>query len=391
MVLLFWGSVALVTYTYFGYPLYLWLLARASAQPIARGAPRPKVVMVVVAHNEAGRIAAKLQTCLAQDYPAELLRVLVVCDGSTDGTPDLALADVSGRVSVLAMPQRRGKAACLNDAVAASGEEVIVFTDARQKLSPDAVSRLLAHFADPEVGAVSGELEFVDAEGLPFAGGIGAYWRYEKFIRRHESATGSVVGVTGALYALRRECFQAIAPDTILDDVAIPMVAAMQGWRVTFESGALAYDVPSATPAKEQVRKVRTLAGNFQLVAHFPRLLSPLHNPLWLRFVSHKFLRLVVPLLLLLALATNAWLAIDSPGYRVMLAAQGLGWVLALSGMAIPALQRNRGIALLVTFAHLNVYVVQGLFSFLTSHPMHLWKSGTDRVDPSALPGRNSP
>jgi poly-beta-1,6-N-acetyl-D-glucosamine synthase len=370
---IFWGALALIAYTYAGYPLLLWCLSALHARPVARQPIEPEIVMVVVAYNEERRIAAKIETCLAQNYPAERLSVLVCSDGSTDGTVALVEGFGNPRVSALAFNSRRGKAACLNDAVAACRADVIVFTDARQRLHPDAVRELVANFADGQVGAVSGELVFVGDDDQPFEQGIGAYWRYEKFIRNHEARTGSAMGVTGALYALRRACFAPIPAATVLDDVAIPMVAVMAGWRVGFEARAIAYDRPSNRPSEEKVRKVRTLAGNFQLLSLYPRLLSPLGNPAWWRFMSHKVLRLAGPALLALALAANVALAFDSAGYRWFLALHLLGYGLVGAALLLPVLQRFKPIGLAVTFAHLNYFVVLGLISFLTNRQMQLW------------------
>lgn len=380
---LFWGALFLLAYTYAGYPLILRALSLWHPRPPKRGDAKPDLVMVVVAFNESARIAAKIETCLAQDYPADRLTVLICSDGSTDDTVAIVKGLANSRVRVLEMPIRRGKAACLNDAVTACPRaDVIVFTDARQRLHPEAASELAANFSDQKIGAVSGELVFVGNDDQPFEKGIGAYWRYEKFIRRHEALTGSAIGVTGALYAMRRECFKPIPQSTVLDDVAIPMVAVMEGWRVGFEGRAIAYDRPSTRPADEKVRKVRTLAGNFQLLTLYPRLLSPWHNPAFWRFFSHKVMRLLGPLLLVVALLSNFFLAVDSAVYRAVLCTQLLGYASVVAAWRWPGLQRLPLVGLAMTFVHLNLFVVQGLFSFLTSRQMQLWQRSSG--DPTA-------
>ncbi len=382
---LFWIALFLLAYTYAGYPVVLKALSLWRARPPLRGDAAPNIVMVVVAYNEQGRIAAKIDTCLAQNYPRDGLSILVCSDGSTDDTVAIVQGYRDPRVQVLAFTMRRGKAACLNDAVAACPHaEVIVFTDARQRLHPDAARELVANFADPTIGAVSGELVFVGEDDQPFEKGIGAYWRYEKFIRHHEAQSGSAIGVTGALYALRRQCFKPIPPTTVLDDVAIPMVAVMDGWRVGFEGRAIAYDRPSARPAEEKVRKVRTLAGNFQLLALYPRLLSPSQNPACWRFVSHKVMRLLGPVLLLVALLANATSAFDPGPYRALLVVHLLAWVGVGMGLVFPALQRIKPVALGVTFAHLNYFVVLGGIAFLRNRQMQLWSRSAEPLDAKA-------
>ncbi len=376
MQALFWVSMAVLVYTYFGYPLLLWVLAKLRPRPLKNGLYQPSVVIVVVCHNEQKRITAKLDTCLAQSYPPDRLRVLIASDGSTDDTVAIIKGYPDKRVSVLDFSARRGKAACLNDAIATCTEEVIVLMDARQRIDPQAVSALLANLADASVGAVSGELVFVHDDLSPFAEGIDAYWRYEKFIRHHEALSGSVVGVTGALYAIRRRCFEPIPPQTILDDVAIPMRAAMQGWRVVFEKQAVAYDQPSAASAQERVRKVRTLAGNFQLMALWPALLLPWRNPLFVRFVSHKVLRLVAPLAMALALLANVVLAFDLAPYAALLVPHLLFYALALLQQVWPGAARWLPAKIASAFLHLNTFVVLGLIEYVSNKDAHLWRQG---------------
>lgn len=378
MSVIFWISIGVLVYTYFGYPLLLWALAKVHPKPVRSGASyQPNVVIVVVCHNEQKRIVAKLETCLEQDYPADRLRVLIASDGSTDDTVALVNGYPDKRVRALDFSSRRGKAACLNDAVATCSEEVIVLMDSRQRLNPQAVSALVANLADETVGAVSGELVFVQDDLTPFAEGIDAYWRYEKFIRHHEALSGSVVGVTGALYAIRRQCFEPISPQTILDDVAIPMQAAMKGWRVVFEKRAIAYDQPSAASAQERVRKVRTLAGNFQLLTLLPGLLVPWRNPLFLRFVSHKVLRLVAPFAMVIALVSNLMLSAQSMVYAILLVLQLLFYVLALLPALWSGAARLLPVKIASAFLHLNTFVVLGLIEFLSNKEAHLWRQGT--------------
>jgi cellulose synthase/poly-beta-1,6-N-acetylglucosamine synthase-like glycosyltransferase len=373
------AALLLLGYTYLGYPAVVWLLSVVRPRPTLQGQTEVDVLIVVVARNEAQRIARKIESCLAQDMAPHRLQVLVVSDGSTDGTEAVVKAYPDARVRLLAFTERRGKAACLVDAVAASDQAVLVFTDARQRLHPQAVSYLIGHFADPCVGAVSGELVFLADGASDFGQGVDAYWRYEKFIRRHESVSGSVVGVTGALYAMRRACFQAIPSETILDDVLIPMNAALQGWRILFEAKALAYDRPAQLASQERVRKLRTLAGNFQLLALCPQLLSPWRNPLFFRFVSHKVLRLLAPVALAALLIANLTLLDQGLVYRLLLMGQLALYGLPLLGLAWPRLRRLWPVRLCTTFLLMNWFVVLGLLEFMSNRQAHLWQAPAKR------------
>jgi cellulose synthase/poly-beta-1,6-N-acetylglucosamine synthase-like glycosyltransferase len=250
----------------------------------------------------------------------------------------------AGRVRLLRLPAA-GKACALNAAVAEARHPIVVFADARQRFAPDAIRRLVAHFRDPHIGAVSGELVLDCEERLTssaaaapvasastVADSVGAYWRYEKWLRRHEAVVDSTVGVTGAIYAMRRWLWQPLPADTVLDDVMTPMRIVMRGYRVIFESSARAFDGVAKDSAVEMRRKVRTLAGNFQLLAREPRLLLPGANPVWLQFVSHKIGRLLVPYALIAVLTASVILARQSLFYAAALAAQLLFYGLAAYG-----------------------------------------------------------
>ena len=212
--------------------------------------------------------------------------------------------------------------------------DIVVLADARQRFDRGAIRALVANFADPTVGAVSGELMLTAAPDADMAGqGSAFYWRYEKLIRSTESRVDSTIGATGAIYAIRRELFEAIPRDTILDDVLIPLRIARRGYRVVFEPGARAHDRVSATAREEFTRRTRTIAGTFQLFARERWLFNPLANRLWLQTISHKALRLMIPALQAVLLASNIWLAQTGP-YGLILAAHLAFYAAALLGCA---------------------------------------------------------
>jgi hypothetical protein len=293
----FWVSAAGLFATYLGYPAALALWARVAPRPVRRAALVPPVSVVVAARDEAARIGARVANLLALDYPADRLAVIVVSDGSSDDTAARAAAAAAGdpRVRVITLPRPSGKAAALNAGVRAASGEVIVFADARQRFAPDAVRRLVENFADPEVGAVSGRLLLEDPHGSGVGDGLGLYWRHELWLRARESDVGSMLGATGAIYAIRRRLYTPIPDDTILDDVRIPMQAVLAGTRAVLDTRAVALDVVAPSGGHELARKVRTLYGNYQLIASCPALLSPRRNPVFGRFLAHKLARLVVP------------------------------------------------------------------------------------------------
>jgi cellulose synthase/poly-beta-1,6-N-acetylglucosamine synthase-like glycosyltransferase len=351
-------SLALIGYAYVGYPALCWLRARRWPRPVKRAAIRPRVTVIIAAWREAKTIGRKLRSLAEQDYPAELVDVIVACDGSDDGTPYFAGAagrELGGRLHVLALTEHRGKPAALNAAVAEATGEIIVFTDARQPMSKNAVSALVENFADASVGAAGGEL--VLAGDAP----AGAYWRYEAALRKWESAAGSTVGVSGALYALRRELWRPLPDGVILDDVLVPMRARLAGKRVVLETRAQAYD-QTAESAHEFRRKVRTLSGNFQLLALEPRLMSPTANPEFFGLVSHKLMRLLVPYAMVAALVSSAMM--HSLFGALFFGAQCAAYALAIV-RALGAGQASKLARLCETVVVLNVAAVVGTFRFL--------------------------
>lgn len=368
----FWISALLLVQVFAGYPLGMAVWARWRPRAVAKRPQWPSVTVILAVHDGAASLEAKLANLVALDYPLDALDIVVASDGSTDGTAGVARRWRGGRVTVLEFAARRGKAACLNDAVAAARGDILLMTDVRQRLEPQALRELVANLADPAVGAVSGELCLEDAQ-TGFARGVDAYWRYEKMIRHAESATGSVVGVTGALYAIRRALFRPLPPGTVLDDVLVPMRVVAAGLRVVCEPLAVAWDRPSQQPAEERRRKVRTLAGNYQLLQLAPWLLAPWRNPVWWRFLCHKLLRLLAPWLMVAMLAAAFMLA----GTHWVYAAASLGALLAVALIAVGRVHRRMGrwlpVRLLTAFAYLNLFAAQGLFAFVSRRRLHLW------------------
>ena len=263
----FWLSLLILAYTYVGYPALLFALTRLRRRPAAPagcdGPPAAQVVLVV--RNEAERVIGRIQNLLATDYPADLLSILVVSDGSDDDTVQRVRDLADDRIQALDLPESRGKSAGLDAALGVAEAEILVFTDARQRFRADTIPKLIAHFADPEVGAVSGALEVGDGGDDSVGQGVDAYWRLEKFIRAREADWDSSIGCTGAVYAARRDCLTPMPEDTILDDVVFPMTVALAGKRVLFDPAAIAEDPQDFSADKETARKERTLAGNFQM------------------------------------------------------------------------------------------------------------------------------
>ena len=362
---LFWISALIVAYVYVGYPALLAVWARVADRrprrlPFAAGA-WPSISIVVAARNEAARLPARVENLLAQGYPGRS-EIIIVSDGSTDD-PRSVLERFGSAVRLLDVPAG-GKPRALNAGVAASSGDLLVFADARQRFAPGALTALVSNFADPSVGGVTGEL-VLDCEqagvDTPVGDGIGLYWTYEKWLRRNESRVWSTLGATGAIYALRRRCWEPLPEATLLDDVLAPMRAVLNGCRIVFEESAIAYDRASADAAAESRRKTRTLAGNYQILAQEPRLLLPIVNPVWLQYVSHKIGRLVVPWALVALLISTIAVAQQHVLFAAVLAAQGVFYGLALAGGLFQV--RDRVARVAYTFVMMNVSAIAGLLA----------------------------
>jgi cellulose synthase/poly-beta-1,6-N-acetylglucosamine synthase-like glycosyltransferase len=347
MEILFWVAAFVIAYVYAGYPLLLAAWARLRPRPVRRrgfdDGAWPSISIIVAARNEGARLPARVENLLDLHYQGRR-EIIVVSDGSTDRTR-AALAPYADRIRLIEVPAG-GKPLALNAGAAAASGEILVFADARQTFAPGALTALAANFADPQVGGATGELVLDCEQGdaaSTIGEGVGVYWKYEKWLRRHEGLIRSTLGATGCIYALRASLWRPLPAETLLDDVLAPMRAVLDGWRIVFEEEAIAFDRTAPDAAAEARRKRRTLAGNYQILGQEPRLLVPFVNPVWLQYMSHKVGRLLVPWALVATLASSAALASEAWLYATAFAVQGAFYGLALIGAWLDARDRQSG------------------------------------------------
>lgn len=376
---LFWLAIGALVFTYLGYPALMGARALARPQPIHARPQTPQTDVLLVVHNGADWLGAKLTNLLALDYPPERLNIHIACDGCTDATEAIARGYANPRIQVHAFSERCGKSACIGQVLPLLKADMVVFTDVRQLVDPGAVRALAAALSDSSVGAVSGELVFETSSG--HGKGIAAYWRYEKWVRRLESASGSLVGVTGALYAIRRSALFEVPPGLILDDMWVPLAIAGRGYRVVFVEQARVYDHCNGDARSEQIRKRRTLSGNYQLLHRWPRLALPGAHPLAWRLWGHKWLRLLAPWLLLVILFTNMGIASGSSLYATLLWLQLGGYGLAAASRLYPdALGQWLPARLADAFISLNMSALLALADYIRNPHAHLWQSAAQRL-----------
>ena len=368
----FWVCIAFVFYTYFAYPIAIAAVARLRPRRVRHAGRCPKSVSIVLAvYNEANLVSRRLKELIALLAASNAEgEIVVVSDGSTDETAEQARQFSSRGVRVLELPVNVGKAAALTQACASTRNEIVVFADARQRWSPTALDALLKNFADPEVGGVSGDLVLEKNDGV--LAGVGLYWKYERWLRRNECLVGSAIGVTGAICAVRRELFRPIPPRTILDDVYWPLQVVLQGFRVVRDPRALAYDRLPNSARDEYRRKVRTLAGNYQLLLSIPSALLPWRNPIWLQFVSHKVFRLLVPWTMLIAFASSALLA--GTIYQIAFVGQIALYLVGLLGIFSQGAARQRGVSVAASFLILNTAAAAAAWVCMSGRANLAWK-----------------
>jgi len=383
--IVFWVSALLIAHTLFLYPIVLFLAysvsqvrrdwkyltgrrnRRASA---LREERLPCVTLIVPAYNEQDCLEKKILNVNELDYPADKLEVIVVSDGSTDGTNEILLSLNQTNLMPILLPKRMGKANALNVAIARAQHDTLVFSDASTLFAPDAIKRLVRHFADPKIGVVCGALEFERTEESRQTEGV--YWKYESMMRLMEARLGATLTASGAMFAMRREAFQPMVPGTVIEDFVIPMNARNLGYRVCYDPEAWATEVAASSVVGEFKRRVRLAVGSFRALRGFFK--PGLHGFAWIAFVSHKLLRWILPFLLLAVLLSSAFL-LDRPLYRAVFLGQMLFLVWASAGFIFRKQMRGTRFAMAGYFLlAMNLAFFIGFIRFLIGREEGLWQ-----------------
>jgi biofilm PGA synthesis N-glycosyltransferase PgaC len=369
-----WASLGLVIYTFVGYPALIGLAARVRPRSIALDAAfEPTVSLIITAYNEEDVIGGKIANSHELDYPADRLEILVVADGSDDATAERASETRGTRV--LHQSLRQGKLAAMVRGAEAAKGDVLLFSDANNFYTPQALRALVAPFADRKVGVVSGRKVIDDGSGRSLDRAEGAYWRYESAIKTWESATGSAAAVAGEILAFRREAFLAPKQGFLTEDFVQAMLAALEGWRIVYAPDALSIERASGTVHDEASRRGRIVSGRWQaLVALLPRLI--VRKPgLALKVISHKGLRPLVPAALVTAGLANARVAQRRPVLQALLLGQAVFYFAALVGFASErARGRTRWLFLPYYFCRMNIATAAGFCGFLRRRDASVWK-----------------
>ncbi len=374
IVLITWLALGTLAWTYAGYPLLMLILGRYRARPVQRADITPRVTLIIPAYNEEAYIAARIENALALKYPREALQIIVVADGSTDATPQVAQAYAAQGVQVLFQPPRRGKIAAMNRAVTFATGEILVFSDANTFLETDSLRMLLRNFADPQVGCVSGA-KHVRPDIQAQAQGESLYWRYETWLKAAESHVGSTSGAVGEFFAVRRALYRPLAEDIIIDDFVLSMHLLLEGWRVIYEPLAMAQETASPSLGAEWERRARNIAGGLQALARLrPLLFSRRHAWVAFQFLSHKLLRWTAIFWMGLAWLGSA-LLISHPVYRIVFILQSAFYALALAGYVLERLGHPfRPFQVIFYFVFGNLTAAGGFWRYFTRRQSAVWK-----------------
>lgn len=334
--IIFWVSAAFVVYAYAGYPVLLWAAQVFYRKPVRKSDYTPSVSLLIAAYNEAAVIAAKVRNSLALDYPADKLEIVIASDGSKDATAQivraLAESEGQGRVRLLEFPENRGKITVLNEAVPQLHGEIVVFSDASSMLAADSVRKLVANFADPRVGAASGVYQVLNQDAAHLGRQEDLYWKYETFLKLQEAKLGTLAGAHGSLYGMRTQLYPFPPKGTINDDFVIPTSVLKRGFRIAYETEAVAYE--EAHEMEGFGRRVRIMAGNIKQMREATGLLT---RPFVLFcFLSHKGARIVVPVAMVAMVVSNAllvrlplyyWIGWAQVAFYGLALLGALGWV----------------------------------------------------------------
>jgi cellulose synthase/poly-beta-1,6-N-acetylglucosamine synthase-like glycosyltransferase len=364
-----------ILYVYFVYPLLLTLFARPRSTTLKQAAD-PRVTLLFCAHNEEAALPEKIANCRALDYPTDLLEFCVGSDGSTDGTNALLQVwaqDV--RVHLTLSPERLGKTALLNRMVPAATGEIVLFSDASTLLAPGAVRRHVAHYADPTVGCVGGDLVFVNTANSPVSGAHGSFWRYERHLRRCESSLGILAYVAGANYSMRRALWKTVEPH-FADDCNSPLNVIEQGYRVIYDPDARAREVAAESSEGLMRRRVRMVTRDLEAILARPVLLNPLCSggvawSLW----SHKLLRWLAAPLLVVLLVSNLFL-LDRPLFQGIFVLQVIFYALSLVAYLLQRRNRSRWLSLPLYFSLSNLAALLGLANVFRHKRAVTWRPG---------------
>jgi cellulose synthase/poly-beta-1,6-N-acetylglucosamine synthase-like glycosyltransferase len=377
MKILFWVSLSLLVYVYAGFPALVVIFGWLKKRDVRKQSFTPKISMIIAAYNEQDSIAEKLDNLLNIDYPDEALEIIVASDGCEDATESIVLKYAAKGILLLCLP-RRGKIYALNDAVASATGEILVFSDATSILEKQALRKLVRNFADPQVGGVSGCMVYTRPENSDSSSqGENLYWLYERWLKKMESRTGSIISATGALFAIRREHYHPPTDAAVTDDFAISTAVIEQGRRLVFDSEALVFEEPAPVASGEFARKVRMMTRGLRSVILRKNLLNPFNYGFYaIAFFSHKILRRLMPECLVLLLVSSFFLKGHANFYMTVFVGQIFFYAFATIGYLLRKNGLGRSKIFYIPFFYClaNAAALIAVIKVLSGKRIELWQ-----------------
>ncbi len=382
-IILFWLSLTILFYCYAGYGFIAFLLIAFKRVITGKKLANKEffilpVTLIVTAYNEEKILSQKISNIKELDYPVENLKVIFVTDGSNDNST--GIISRFPEFQLLHRTERKGKYAAIKHAMNLVDTPVVIFSDANTMLNKESISRMIRHYADQKVGGVAGEKKIIiNADSTAVGDGEGLYWQYESMMKKLDAGLNTVIGAAGELFSIRTSLFKEFSDDLIIDDFVISMQICLQGYKIQYEPGAFASELPSASIADEEKRKVRISAGAYQSIGFLKDCLNFWQHPLLsFQYISRRLLRwLFCPVMLILLFITNIFIVINSPipFYNTALSFQIIFYLMALVGWMLVKQNKKAGVFTVpYYFVFMNYCLVKGFFKFINGKQSVLWE-----------------
>ncbi len=371
---LFWISACLICYAYIFYPAILLLFKQRVNASHQVAKYEPTVSFVINAYNEEKVIASKIENLIEVDYPKGKLEIVIASDGSDDRTDSIISKYASSGVKLIRIDERRGKINALNTVIPKLRGDIVVLSDANTFYESDAIKKLVRNFKDSKIGCVCGELRYRNLKENEVESLEGFYWRYEQFLKKIEGKKGALLGANGGIYAIRKELFEPLPANTIVEDFVLPMKILEKGYKVVYESEAVAYEETSKKIVQEMERRIRIGAGDFQALSFTWKMLNPRHGFAAFAYLSHKVIRWFVPFFLIITFTSNLAL-LDKGFYSILFILQCMFYALAILGRTLSKLNmRIKMTGLPYYFISMNLALFLGFIRFCTNSQSVTWR-----------------
>lgn len=375
MEFIFWVTIGIIFYTYFGYPLFTLFLSLFVNNPVNKRDIEPTVTFLITAYNEEKSIKQKLENTLSLDYAKDKLEIMVASDGSIDRTDDIVKEFDAKKVILYRVEGRVGKTQTQNQAVKAAKGDIVIFSDATTTYRKDAIRKLVRNYNDPSVGAVSGRYEYINPTGAPVGLGTILFWKYENFVKSRQTRIKTITGCCGCIYSVLRTLYEPL-PKDIISDLVEPLKILEKGYRIAFEQEAVAHEITEETPSEEFSMRVRVITRAMNGLLYVKSLLNPMKYPfVSMQLISHKILRWLIPLFLLIIFICNATI-LDTNFYKLLFLGQVAFYLSALFAWVMEKYGRKFKLLFLpLYFCIVNLASVLAMLNLLKGRKMAIWET----------------